>query len=141
MRVTHGIVIALGSAALGLMAGQRLKPVYSNAAASSLEKAHCVFEPVKRQGAPDIAGRLVTLVPAAGGAISWLMDANTVGPDAQLSQHPDGAWTATAIFTAAPGAAMITVNARQDAVLSVHRPDTGRSTQVGTCLTLQKKEA
>jgi hypothetical protein len=140
MRMTFVVAIACVAAASGLLAGRHL-PVYANATAHPLEKAHCVFRPVFRNGSDDIPGQLVTFFPRANGTTMWLMNANTAGPDANVVQHPDGMWTATATFTVVPAAAMITVNAEKRALLSVHSPDMGWSTQVGTCLVVETKAA
>jgi hypothetical protein len=140
MRLTFVIAIVCVTAALGLLAGRHL-PVYANAQGYPLEKAHCVFEPVLRTEAADLPGQLVTLVPTANGATMWLANTNKEGPDATVVQHPDGMWTATAAFTRAPGAAMMTVNADKSALLTIHYPKMAWSTQIGACLAVELKAA
>jgi hypothetical protein len=141
MRVTFSIAIACVAAALGILAGRHLLPIYANASTYPINKAHCAFKPVVRPGSADIPGQLVTLVPASNGGTMWLMNDNTTGPDATIVQHPDGMWTATTAFTRAPGAGMMTVNADKSALLTIHYPKMGWSTQLGTCLVVELKAA
>ena len=141
MRLTFPIAIACVAAALGILAGRHLLPIYANASTYPIDKAHCVFEPVSRPDLADIPGQLVTLVPRANGATMWLMNADTAGPDANVLQQPNGMWTATATFTRAPGAGMMTVFANKSALLTIHYPNMGWSTQIGTCLAVELKAA
>jgi hypothetical protein len=141
MRLTLVIAIACVTAAIGLLAGRHLLPIYANASTYPVDKAHCVFEPVTRPNLADLPGQLVTLVPGTNGSTMWLMNANTAGPDANIVQHPNGMWTATATFTRAPGAGMMTVNADKSALLTLHYPQMGWSTQLGACLVVEMKAA